>query len=120
MIMSIRQELIAFVTAVSSGVVVRLCYYCISCFRDIVKHKIFVIGIEDLMFWIGTAIYLFVQIYHTSNGSIRWYFVLGIVIGVLITTLFLRKWKKMTKKIYDFHASKNIAKKTKKRYYNRY
>jgi len=117
MFMSIKQEMIAFVIAVSSGVVVRLCYYCISCFRGIIKHKIIAIEIEDMLFWVGTAIYLFVQIYHTSNGSIRWYFVLGIVIGSIIATLFLRKWKKMTKKIYDLHARENIAKKAKKRYY---
>ena len=118
--MGIKQELIAFITAISSGIVVRLCYYCINCFRDMIKHKLFVIEIEDMLFWCASAIYLFVQIYHTSSGSIRWYFVLGIVIGALIATLFLRKWKKMTKKIYDFHAGKNIAKKPKKRYYNRY
>lgn len=69
------------------------------------------IEIEDLIFWIGTAIYLFVQIYHTSNGSIRWYFALGVVSGVLFATIFLRKMKKMLKKIYDFHLGKKIAEK---------
>ena len=115
--MSIKQELIAFLTAISSGIIVRMSYHCITCFRRIIKHRHFAIEIEDFAFWVGSAIYLFVQIYHTSNGSIRWYFVLGIVIGVIFATVFLRKWKKMTKKIYDFHAGENIAKKTKKRYY---
>ena len=120
MFLTIRQELIAFVTAVSSGIAVRMCYHCLTCFRRIVKHKHLVTELEDMVFWISSGIYLFVQIYHTSNGSIRWYFALGVVIGVLISTVFLRKWKKMTKKIYDFHAGKNIAKNEKKRYYNRY
>ena len=119
MFLSIKQELIAFITAISSGIVVRISYYCLTCFRGIVKHRHFVIEIEDFIFWVGSAIYLFVQIYHTSNGSIRWYFVLGIVIGGLIATVFLRKWKKTSKKIYDFHAGQNVAKKGKKRYYSR-
>lgn len=116
---SIQEEMIAFLTAVISGVIVRIFYHCISCFRKIVKHNHFAVEIEDFVFWIGSSIYLFVQIYHTTNGSVRWYFVLGIVIGVLISTLFLRKWTKVIKKIYDFHAGKNIAKKTKKSYYNK-
>ncbi len=112
--------MIAFFSAIISGIVVRMSYHCIACFREIIKHKRFVIGIEDLLFWIASAIYMFVQIYHTTNGRVRWYVVLGIVIGALISTLFLRKWKKVTKKICDFPVGKDIAKKDKKRYYNRY
>ena len=76
-----------------------------------------VIELEDLLFWIGTAVYVFVQIYHTSSGVVRWHFILGVVLGTLVATVFLRKMKKMLKKIYDFHLGKNIAKKHKKRYY---
>lgn len=113
----IREEIISFLIAIISGSIIRLCYQCISCFRGIVKHKLLLIEIEDILFWIGTAVYLFVQIYYTSNGSIRWYFVLGVVFGVLLSTAFLRKMKKVLKKIYDFHLGKNIAKNGKKRYY---
>lgn len=112
--------MLAFLTAIISGIVIRMFYRCITCFRKIVKHNHFAIELEDFMFWIGSAVYVFVQIYHTTNGSIRWYFALGIVIGVLLATVFLWKWKKVTKKIYDFHTGKNIAKKAKKRYYNKY
>lgn len=117
MMLTIKEEILVFLTAISTGVVIRVGYHCISCFRGIVKHRLLMIEIEDLLFWIAGAVYVFVQIYHTSDGSVRWYFVLGLVIGAAISTIFLRKWKKMTKKIYDFHVSKNIAKRTKKRYY---
>lgn len=117
---SIHEEMTAFLMAVISGVIVRMFYQCITCFRKLIKHNHFAIEIEDFIFWIGSAVYVFVQIYHTTNGGVRWYFVLGIVIGALIATVFLRKWEKVMKKIYDFHAGKNIAKNAKKRYYNRY
>lgn len=117
MIPTIREEVISFFTAVSTGIIIRICYHCLNCFRRIVKHRLLVIEIEDLIFWIAGAIYVFVQIYHTSSGSVRWYFALGVVIGTLISTIFLRKWEKKAKKIYDFHAGKNVAKKKKKRYY---
>lgn len=115
--LTIREELIAFLTAVSTGIIIRTFYHCLTCLRGIVKHRLIVIEIEDFIFWITSSIYVFVQIYYTSNGSIRWYFVLGIVLGAVISTFFLRKWKKTVKKIYDFHAGKKIAKNAKKRYY---
>lgn len=117
--MGIREEVIAFLIAVIAGVIVRFSYQCIECFRGIFRHGRLLIEVEDILFWIGAAIYLFVQIYHTSDGSIRWYFALGVVLGVAFATIFLRKIKKVLKKIYDLHSGKNIAKNEKKRYYNK-
>ena len=115
--LGIREEILGFLTAVLSGGIVRIWYQCLTCFRYIFKHKQIAIEIEDLLYWIGTAFYLFVQIYHTSNGSIRWYFVLGIVLGVLISTIFCKKTEKSLKKIYNLQAREHIAKSPKKRYY---
>ena len=116
----IREEIIAFLVAIVSGMIVRLVYQCIECIRKICKHRSVYIEIEDFLYWIGTAIYLFVQIYHTSSGSVRWNFVLGVVIGVIISTIFIRKTQENLKKISNIHSGKSIAKKQKKRYYNKY
>ena len=89
-----------FLAAVVSGAIVRLVYQCIRCFRRIVSHTLAAIGAEDLIFWLGSAVYMFVQIYHTSDGSVRWYFVLGIVLGVAFMWVFLDREEKLFKKIY--------------------
>ena len=89
-----------FLAAVVSGAIVRLVYQCIRCFRRIVSHTLAAIGAEDLIFWLGSAVYLFVQIYHTSDGSIRWYFLLGVVLGVILMSVFLNGAGKLIKKIY--------------------
>ena len=96
----IRGEVIVFLSAILTGVIVRLSYRCISCFRQIIKHSYFAMGIEDLIFWVSCAFYVFVQIYYTSSGSIRWYFVLGIVLGVCFCSEVLRGIEKTVKKIY--------------------
>lgn len=98
----IEEEMMIFLAAVFSGAIVRLTYRCISCFRQIVKHRRYAVEAEDLVFWTGAAIYLFVQIYHTSDGSIRWYFVLGVVVGAAFMTFFLNRLEKMHKKIYVY------------------
>lgn len=96
--LELRGELIVFLVAVLTGGAVRLAYRCITCFRQLIKHSLIVIGIEDTIFWIASALYVFVQIYYTSSGSIRWYFILGIVLGALICSFILRKLKKSDKK----------------------
>lgn len=98
--LGIEQEVLVFAVAVLSGAGLRLLYRCLGCFREIVRHSLIAIGIEDITFWIFCALYLFVQIYQTSNGSIRWYFILGIVVGAVLMTVFLRKLKKLFEKIY--------------------
>ena len=98
--MGIREEMMVFLAAVVSGGIVRLIYQCIRCFRRIVSHTLAAIGAEDIIFWLGSAVYMFVQIYHTSDGSIRWYFILGVALGVILMSVFLNKEEKLYKKIY--------------------
>ena len=90
----IREEMIVFLVAVVSGAAVRLAYQCIRCFRRIIAHRLAAIGVEDMIFWIGSAIYMFVQIYHTSDGSIRWYFILGLVFGTFFCEALIRRFQK--------------------------
>ena len=83
--LGIEKELSIFVSACFTGIYVCLIYFAIRVLRRIVKHSLFWISIEDLVFWIGTGIYLFIEMYRTCAGSIRWYFVLGVSVGCMIT-----------------------------------
>lgn len=96
----IQGELIIFLVSVVTGIMLRLIYRSIGIFRQLVEHSLIFIGVEDLIFWVGAALYVFVQIYHTSDGSIRWYFVLGVVLGVAFMWVFLDREEKLFKKIY--------------------
>ena len=102
MILGIEKELSVFLQAVLAGNLVYLVYSAIRVVRRIIKHNLFFVSLEDLIFWIGTGIYLFAKIYQTSNGSIRWYFVIGVLVGRILTHLiiykfikkYIAKWKK--------------------------
>ena len=96
----IQEEMMVFLIAVVSGAIVRLVYQCIRCFRRIMEHKLLAVSVEDMIFWVCSAIYMFVQIYHTSDGSIRWYFILGVGLGVILMWVFLDREEKLFKKIY--------------------
>ncbi len=90
----IEGELIIFLVSVVTGIMLRLVYRSIGIFRQLVEHSLIFIGAEDLIFWIGAALYVFVQIYHTSDGSIRWYFILGLVFGTFFCEALIRRFQK--------------------------
>ena len=121
--LEIGEEVSIVLQAFLSGNIVYLSYSAIRILRRMIRHSLFFVSLEDFLFWIGTGLYLFLEMFNTSDGSIRWYFVLGVVVGVAISSLFLRKLEKVTKKIYTSKSEKNfenVAKKSKKRYDNRY
>ena len=90
----IRGELIIFLVSVPTGIMLRLAYQSMNVFRQLVVHSLFIIGIEDIIFWLGAALYVFVQIYHTSDGAIRWYFILGLVFGTVFCEAMLGRFRK--------------------------
>ena len=85
MMPGIGSEVSAFLQALLAGNLVCLIYEAIRVLRRIIRHHLFWISVEDLVFWLGTGFYLFWKLYQTSYGMIRWYFVLGVLLGGLCT-----------------------------------
>lgn len=98
----ISKEALVFLSAVLTGAALRLAYRCVVCIRQMIRHSGRIIAAEDLIFWTAGAIYVFVQIYYTSDGVIRWYFALGVVLGAVFVSFLLRGLKKTAKKIYVY------------------
>ena len=105
--LGIEDEISVFLQALLAGSTVLFVYYSIRVIRRLIKHNLFFISIEDFFFWLGTGLYLFVEIYQTSDGSIRWFFVVGAAAGVLLShrilalaeNLWRRIWRKEEKSI---------------------
>ena len=96
----IEAESLSLLEAVLTGMTVCSVYTCLRALRRIIRHTPAAIAAEDLFFWLGTAFYMFVQIHHTTSGSIRWYFILGVVLGAIFASVFFGWMKKLYKKIY--------------------
>lgn len=105
MMLGIGKEAAIFLYAGMSGIVTFSCYQILHLFRKLVKHHIAAISAEDFLYWIGVSVYLFRQMYHTTYGSVRWFFALGVVLGNLLAYFgmfllkkMLAKWKKALEK----------------------
>lgn len=91
MILGIKKEVFVFLQAVLTGNLIFLVYNAIRVLRRILKHNLFWVSFEDLVFWIWTGFFLFAKVYKTSSGSIRWYFVVGVLVGGFLTHLLIQK-----------------------------
>ena len=100
--MNLIAEVRIFVSAMCSGSFLLSVYYLIEMIRKAICHKTWMINFEDVLFWIFAGGYLFVQIYHTNNGSIRLYYVLGVVLGAALSWKTLRLLEKLWKKFVHF------------------
>lgn len=93
MMLGIGKEAAIFLYAVLSGLVMFSGYQILCLFRKLIRHSALVVNIEDFLYWLGSSVYLFRQIYHTTYGSVRWFFALGVVLGGFLA-YFVKKWMK--------------------------
>ena len=61
-------------------------------FRNTIRHKDIVIYMEDFIYWIFCAFFVFEHLYEIGDGYIRWYIALGVGIGMILYKLTLSKW----------------------------
>lgn len=77
----ISEELYILLSAVWTGCVVWSIYTLIRMVRKMIKHKDWIVSAEDFLFWIFASVFVFHQMFLVVNGTIRWYFFIGLVVG---------------------------------------
>lgn len=98
----IKWELAVFLHAVVNGIFGFALYLSLKTLRKLISHKSWMTQIEDACYWMFMGGYLFVQIYHTNNGKIRWYSILGVVFGCFFMWKIFRIFKNVVEKMYVF------------------
>lgn len=66
------------------GAVITFVYDGFLILRKLFKHTIFLISLEDLIFWIACALSVFYVLYEENNGMLRWFAVAGAAVGMII------------------------------------
>ena len=94
------------------GIFITFVYDLLRIFRRVVSHNIFWVSVEDIAFWCFCAVEVFLLMYHVSNGTLRWFAVLGAMVGmglylktasrflVKYTSLLLQKVAAVLQKIF--------------------
>lgn len=80
----ILEEVRLFANSVVLGAVLTFIYDGWLILRKVFKHSTFWISIEDLLFWFGTALVVFMCLHEQSQGVLRWFIVAGAGVGMLL------------------------------------
>lgn len=70
--------------ALLMGIFITFIYDLLRIFRRVVPHNGFFVSAEDLLFWVYCGGEVFLLMYHESDGTLRWFAVLGALLGMLL------------------------------------
>ncbi len=77
-------ELTVFAGAAAAGVLAAFVYDLFRLKRRILKTPSSLLNVEDVLFWIFSALVLFIAAYALSSGETRSYFFLGCLLGAVV------------------------------------
>lgn len=78
--------------ALVMGIFITFVYDILRIIRRVVPHNGFWISLEDIGFWIYCAAEVFLLMYHESNGTLRWFAILGAMVGMLAYIKLISPW----------------------------
>ena len=78
------EESLFMLYALLMGIFITFVYDLLRILRRVIPHNIFWISLEDLVFWGFCAVEVFLLMYHVSNGTLRWFAVLGALLGMFL------------------------------------
>lgn len=78
--------------SVVMGMLILLVYDQIRIFRRLISHGVLWVGIEDMLFWIASALALFAMLYQENSGYIREFVIGGVLVGMVIYNSFLSRF----------------------------
>ncbi len=70
--------------AVFCGAVITMVYDLLRIFRRVISHGNLWIGIEDFLFWIWTALWVFSVLYRENDGNLRMYTIFAMAFGMIV------------------------------------
>lgn len=104
----IDTEIRIFLYAILTGVLDTAVYLWLMVFRRIFPHRLWMLNLEDFCYWLVSALYTFVQIYHISDGILRWYIGLGILSGAVGMLMLSIGVVKAYQKIFERICEKKV------------
>lgn len=100
----ILTEINFFLSLFCVGAFLFIVYDVLRIIRHIIKHPRWIIAFEDVIFWVCASFYVFSIIYQKNHGTIRWYSILSLGLGIftyhkLFSDQVVRFFVKIIKKI---------------------
>ncbi len=79
-----NRELLLFARALWYGAAMLVAYDCLRILREVISHKGWVIGMEDILYWAISSLFIFTGLYGQNSGVLRGYFFVGMALGMIV------------------------------------
>lgn len=80
---NIINEVVFLLHSFLLGIAITFVYDGFLILRRLIRHSLFLISVEDMIFWIACAIGVFYMLYEENNGILRWFAVFGATLGMI-------------------------------------
>lgn len=80
----IVDQVYIFMYAIVGGAIAAFFYDFLRIKRRAIKTNAIIVSIEDIIYWLAAAVFLFITVYKSNSGEIRGYIFIGNIIGVLL------------------------------------
>lgn len=100
-------EVDVFLKVIVLGAACGFLYDILRIFRRVRTRGYVLTGIEDLLYWMVSAVIMFIFIYKKNGGTVRAYIILGMAAGMLLYEIVLGRFivkylSRVLKKIFGF------------------
>lgn len=80
---NIINEVVFLLHSFLLGIAITFIYDGFLILRRLIRHSLFLISVEDMIFWVACAIGVFYMLYEENNGILRWFAVFGATLGMI-------------------------------------
>ncbi len=84
---TILKEADILLKAFATGVILMLVYDLLRIVRKLLPHGIFLISLEDFLFWTASAVVIFAMLFRENDGYLRAFSIGGVVLGMAVYAL---------------------------------
>ena len=80
----IVRELQFFGLAMLRGALILALYDLLRIIRRLIPHGVWLVAVQDLLYWISTAFLIFALLYRENDGAVRGYALFAVAAGMIV------------------------------------
>lgn len=73
-----------FLSAIFAGMILSCIYDVFRIFRNVIKHNSIWVNVEDFFYWNFVGIFLYVLIFYSNDGILRWFIIASAILGAFL------------------------------------
>jgi len=89
---AIFKEADILLKAFATGIILVFVYDLLRIIRRLIPHGVWLISVEDILFWTGSAIAIFAMLYRENDGYLRGFSIGGVIVGMLLYSALLSRY----------------------------